>query len=154
MIHSIASLVFKFPPAMWETWVWSLGWEDPLEEGMATHSSILAWRIPMDRGAWWATIRRVAKSWTWLERVRKHVHTLGQWAWERGEPVSFLDGTKRLLMFLETWLYFASQVLFWEMLTGVLKEQQLGMHYSGVSKFFKGKIFLLVSKNTKTAFDC
>lgn len=49
-------------------------------------------------------------------------------------------------MFLETWLYFASQVLFWEMLTGVLKEQQLGMHYSGVSKFFKGKIFLLLSK--------
>ena len=39
-------------PAMWETWVRSMGWEDPLEEGMATHSSILAWRIPMDRGAW------------------------------------------------------------------------------------------------------
>jgi len=35
-----------------ETWVQSLGREDPLEEGMATHSSILAWRIPMDRGAW------------------------------------------------------------------------------------------------------
>ena len=33
-------------PAMQETWVLSLGWEDPLEEGMATHSSILAWRIP------------------------------------------------------------------------------------------------------------
>ena len=33
-------------PAMWETWVQSLGWEDPLEEGMATHSSVLAWRIP------------------------------------------------------------------------------------------------------------
>ena len=33
-------------PAMWETWVPSVGWEDPLEEGMATHSSILAWRIP------------------------------------------------------------------------------------------------------------
>ena len=33
-------------PAMWETWVGSLGWEDPLEEGTATHSSILAWRIP------------------------------------------------------------------------------------------------------------
>ena len=40
----------KNPPAMWETWVRSLGWEDPLEEGKATHSSILAWRIPMDRG--------------------------------------------------------------------------------------------------------
>ena len=36
----------KNPPAMWETWVRSLGWEDPLEEGIATHSSILAWRIP------------------------------------------------------------------------------------------------------------
>ena len=38
----------KNPPAMWETWVRSLGWEDPLEEGIATHSSILAWRIPME----------------------------------------------------------------------------------------------------------
>ena len=37
---------------MQETWVRSLGWEDPLQEGMATLSSILAWRIPMDRGAW------------------------------------------------------------------------------------------------------
>ena len=48
--------------AMWETWVRSLSWEDPLEEGMATHSSILAWRIPIDRGAWWATVHGVAKS--------------------------------------------------------------------------------------------
>ena len=38
--------------AMWETWVQSLGWEDPLEEGMASHSSILPWRIPRDRGNW------------------------------------------------------------------------------------------------------
>ena len=36
--------------------VQSLGWEDPLVEDVATHSSILAWRIPMDRGAWWATV--------------------------------------------------------------------------------------------------
>ena len=36
----------KNPPAIWETWVWSLGWEDPLEKGKATYSSILAWRIP------------------------------------------------------------------------------------------------------------
>ena len=48
--------------ARWETWVQSLGWEDPLEEGMATHSNILAWRIPMDRGAWWATVRGVANN--------------------------------------------------------------------------------------------
>ena len=39
----------------------SLGQEDPLEKEMATHSSILAWRIPMDRGAWWAAVHRVAK---------------------------------------------------------------------------------------------
>ena len=43
-------------PAVQETWVQSLGWEDLLEKGMATHSSILAWRIPMDREAWWATV--------------------------------------------------------------------------------------------------
>ena len=49
---------------MQETWVQSLGREDPLEEGMATHSSILAWRIHMNRGALWATAQGVAKSWT------------------------------------------------------------------------------------------
>ena len=49
-------------PAMRETWVPSLGWEDPLEEGTATHSSILARRIPMDRGAWQTTVNGVAKS--------------------------------------------------------------------------------------------
>ena len=40
---------------MQETWVQVLGWEDPLEEGMATHSNTLAWRIPQTRGGWWAT---------------------------------------------------------------------------------------------------
>ena len=43
-------LTVKNPSAMQETWVGSLGWGDPLEEGVATHSSILAWRILMDRG--------------------------------------------------------------------------------------------------------
>ena len=42
------------------------GWEDPLEEDMAIHSSILAWRIPTDRGAWQTTVHGVAKSWTQL----------------------------------------------------------------------------------------
>ena len=57
----VAQLV-KNPPATQETRVPSLGCEDPLEEGMATHSSILAWRIPIDRGAWQATIHGVAES--------------------------------------------------------------------------------------------
>ena len=52
------------PPAMQETWVQSVGWDNPLEEGMAPHCSILAWKIPMDRGAWWAAVHGVAKSWT------------------------------------------------------------------------------------------
>ena len=50
----VAQMV-KNPPTMQETWVWSLGWDDLLEEGMATHSSIFAWRILIETGAWWAT---------------------------------------------------------------------------------------------------
>ena len=51
----------KYPPAVQEMQVQSLGQEDPLEKGMATHSSILAWRIPMDRRSWQATIYGVAR---------------------------------------------------------------------------------------------
>ena len=65
------ALVVKNSPAnagdLRDLRVWSLGQEDPLEEGMATHSSILAWRIPMDIGAWQAIVHRVAKSWTQLK---------------------------------------------------------------------------------------
>ena len=43
---SLVAQTVKNPPAMWETWVGSLGWKDPLEKGMATHSSIISWRIP------------------------------------------------------------------------------------------------------------
>ena len=67
--YSWASLVaetVKNPPAMWETWIQSLGWKDSLEEGMATHSSIFARRILMDRGVWWATVHGIAKSQTRL----------------------------------------------------------------------------------------
>ena len=49
---SLVAQTVKNPPEMWETWVQFLGWEDPLKQGKATHSSILAWRIPMDRAAW------------------------------------------------------------------------------------------------------
>ena len=55
-------------PATQETQVRSLGYGDPLEEGMATHSSVLAWRILMDRGAWWATVHGVTKSQTRLKQ--------------------------------------------------------------------------------------
>ena len=80
---------------MLETWVQSLGQEDPLEKEMATHSSILAWKISVDRGAWWATVPRVAESdmtelsWTkqqqisnnWGECKDKHFHSLKSTDW-------------------------------------------------------------------------
>ena len=53
---SLVAPTVKNLPAMRETWVWSLGWEDPLEEGMATHS----------RGIYWAAVHRVTKNQTWL----------------------------------------------------------------------------------------
>ena len=56
-------------PTVQEIQLQSLGREEPLEEGMATHSSILTWRIPKDRGAWWATVHGAAKSWTRLKRL-------------------------------------------------------------------------------------
>ena len=55
-----------------ETRVRSLGQEDPLEEGMATHCSILAWRIPMDRGAWQVTVHSIAKNLTQWKRLGTH----------------------------------------------------------------------------------
>ena len=57
---SFMAQLVKNPPAMGETWVHSQGWEDPLEKVKATHSSILAWRIP------WTTVHGVSKSWTRL----------------------------------------------------------------------------------------
>ena len=61
---SLVDQTVKNLPAMLETRIQSLGQEDLLEKGRATHSSILAWRIPMDRGAWWAIVYWVTKSWT------------------------------------------------------------------------------------------
>ena len=58
------ALTVKSLPAMQETQIRSLSWEDPLEKNMASHSSILAWRISTDRGAWWATFHGIAKSQT------------------------------------------------------------------------------------------
>ena len=59
---SLVAQVVKNPAAMWETCVRSLSWEDHLEEGMATHSSIPAWRTPVDREAWQAPVPGVTES--------------------------------------------------------------------------------------------
>ena len=61
MIHIQSGSVVKNRLLMQETQVGSLGWKDPLEEEMATHSSILAWKNPMDKGAWQTTVHEVAE---------------------------------------------------------------------------------------------
>ena len=64
---SLVAQTVKNPPAVQETSVASLGWQDPLEESVVTHSSILAWKIPMDRGTWQATTHGVTRSRTRLK---------------------------------------------------------------------------------------
>ena len=59
---SLVAQTVENPLSMWVTGVLSLGWEDPLEESRAIHSSILAWRIPTDRGAWRAAVHGVTES--------------------------------------------------------------------------------------------
>ena len=76
---SLVAQMVKNLPVMWETWVQSLGLEDSPEEGMATHSSIVAWRIPMDRGVWQAIqpmgSQRVRHDWA--------TNTQASWHWGR-----------------------------------------------------------------------
>ena len=74
---------------MKEILVQFLGWEDPLEEGMATHSSILACRIPMNRGAWQAIVHVVAKSWTELSELAQ------QWRLRHKEQTYGYSGGRR-----------------------------------------------------------
>ena len=107
---SLVAQMVKNLPAMRETWVLSLGWEDPLE---ATHSSILAWRIPRNRGAWQATVHGVTKSWTRLKRLStahdyyvkgfngingQHVRTDGPCKLRGGNPKKGTIGCARTLV--------------------------------------------------------
>ena len=71
-LESWVAQMVKNLPALCETWIQSLVWEYHLKKGMATHTSILAWRIPMVRGAWRATVPGVAKSWRWLSVSHTH----------------------------------------------------------------------------------
>ena len=110
--------VVKNWPAMWETWVQSLGQEDPLEEGMATHSSILAWRIPMDRGAWWATGHGVPKNQVGLSDLPTFLPSFLE---EEGELA--LSGPQAHVQ------YFRKGVLTWSELRGGLRHLRLCKFY-------------------------
>ena len=99
---SLVAQLVKNLPAMYETQVWSLSWEDPLEEGMATHSSILTWRIPTDRGAWRATVHGVAKSLTWLSDAVNGVQLfVTPWTATRWASLSFTISWSLLKLILK-----------------------------------------------------
>ena len=73
---SLVAQVVKNPPAMRETWVQSLGWEDPLEKGKATHSSILAWRIPWTDSIQSMGLQRGRHDWATFTCTRNYMHYL------------------------------------------------------------------------------
>ena len=89
--YSWASLVaqtVKNPPAVWETWVWSLGWEDPLEKGKDTPSSILAWRIPWT--LWPVGLQRVGYNWATFTLVIRNRILSSRTMLSRGEANSHM----------------------------------------------------------------
>ena len=101
--------MIKNPPAMQETWVRCPGLEEPLEEGMATHSSVVALRIPVDRGAWRAAVHGVAKCWTRLSTGQhrlKPTETQNNWADLKAEYFPFL----KLMQTLVCWLISTNSV--------------------------------------------
>ena len=84
---SWASLVaqhVKNPPAMCETCIWSLGWEDPLEKGKATYSCILAWRIP---NSIHCMVHGIAKSQTWLSNFHFPRETKNKHWWKKAKHI-------------------------------------------------------------------
>ena len=95
MRASLVAQPVKNLPAMRETWVQSLGWEDSLEKGTATHSTVLAWRIPMDREAQQATVHGAADSET-TEQLHCHFF--------QGFGLLVTQKVKNLPAMRETWV--------------------------------------------------
>ena len=99
---SLMTQMIKNPLAMWNTWVQSLGWEDPLEEGMATHSDILAWRIPwtQEPGGYSPWGHEESDTTEWLSAVQ-HIYVSGQWVFGNSLylPLNFTVNLKYL------WIY-------------------------------------------------
>ena len=74
---SLVAQMVKNSPAMLETWVQSLGWEDPLEGGHGNPLQYSCLENPMDRGTWWATVHGVTESQTQLKQLSTHACTHG-----------------------------------------------------------------------------
>ena len=93
----LAAQSIKNLPAMNQTLVQSLGWEDPLEKGVVTHSSILAWRIPVDRGAWRAAVHGVTES-----RVGHHRASNHSRAWDNLQILMLKKAKEETQIYLST----------------------------------------------------
>ena len=118
---SLVAQTIKNPPEMRETWFPSLGWEDPLEEGMATHSCILAWKILRNREAWQPTIHGVPKSRIWLSTeqhmvLNRETFQTGQWS----GIAEGLPGNQNFRLsfpfFLYSFIFLGLDIFAWEIL--------------------------------------
>ena len=129
---SLVAQTVKNLPGLRETWVRSLSWEGPLEEGMATRSSIFAWRIPMDRRAWWATAHGVAKSRTRLsENSKKSEFQFGKSAGFKSIWHSHRVSTKRIrkLKILLTIIYTHNTYIQDQLTRNISKEKYAKAHH-------------------------
>ena len=111
---SLVAQTIKNPPSMQETWVRSLGWEDPLEKRIATHSSILAWRIPWTEQPSRLQSMELTKSQTWLSDFHFQYKEAGEKTSQRDpEKASFLTlSLLYLLHFGNIWSFLCCHLIF------------------------------------------
>ena len=101
---SLVAQLVKNPPVMWETWVWSLGWEDPLEKGKATHSSILAWRIPWTKSMGSQRVRHDCTTFTFMPHETYLTEVRTAWLWEQNGEFVLSGVIRRLHLGAYTWV--------------------------------------------------
>ena len=107
---SLVAQTVKNFPAMQEIWVQYLGWEDPLEKGMAPYSSTLSLENSMDRGAWWAIVHEVSELDT--TKLLTHTHTAEtMYLWEAAPTSQGSDSTLFAFLVSEKWLYYKQNFL-------------------------------------------
>ena len=140
-LTSLVTQTVKNLPAVQETWVWSLGGEDPLEKAMATHSSILAWKIPMDRGAWQATAHEVTKSLTGLGDWHFHFHGKREQSFLNYAFISSLAYTPLLISLPETTVWSTEAGALRKSLGQVDANEVLTVRVVGLGGDGPGKVF-------------
>ena len=101
-LSSLVAQTVKNLPAVRKTWVQSLGWEDPLEKGMTTHSSILAWRMPWTEepgDLWFIALHRIGQHWSNLVHMPAHIHINPKYQWGEGK----IEGHNTSMLLESVW---------------------------------------------------